>query len=385
MNRKIGHETAFLRINETTPRNGECSFARLSNGNILFAYTEYCGDSRHDHAVARLCAMVSEDEGETWSPKRVIVEKDPEAQNIMSVSLANLPDGSLGMMYLRKEVMADKGITCMPCFRRSADNGETWEDEIRCQIPIGYYVVINDGALVTRGGRLLLPASYHGKRLPFEDECTIPMEPANEIHVLFSDDCGKTWGVLPGKLRPPFPSFNAEMAEPGIYEREDGSLWLWTRTSLGHQYDAISHDGGNTWSTLEPNLRFPSPGSPMRVKRMGNIAAAVFNPVPYFPLKWGMEKWRNPKRTPIVFTVSRDGGESFCSRGELCTSKTVRAFEDDTFLLEDDLDNSYCYPALLETRDGCLAAYYHSDGQPFTLTACKITKIYSHELEEKPF
>ena len=381
MMKKIGHEVAFLKINESTPRNGECSFARLPNGNILFAYTEYCGESRHDHAVARLCSMVSRDEGETWSEKRVIVEKDPEAQNIMSVSLANLSDGTLGMMYLRKEVMPDKGITCMPCFRISRDGGETWEQEIRCQIPLGYYVVVNDGALVTKSGRILLPVSYHGNRLPFgEDECTVPIEPANEIHVLFSDDNGESWGVLPGKIFPPFTCINAEMAEPGIYEREDGTLWLWIRTGLGHQYDSVSYDGGKTWTLPEPNLRFASPDSPMRVRRLGEITAAVFNPVPYFSLQWGMEKWKNPKRTPIVFAVSRDDAGSFCSRGAIYARRAFREFEDNVFLLEDDLDNSYCYPALFETCDGYLAAYYHSDGKPFTLTACKITKIFRGEI-----
>ena len=36
MNKKIGHQVCLLRTNENIPRNGECSFARLKNGDIFF-------------------------------------------------------------------------------------------------------------------------------------------------------------------------------------------------------------------------------------------------------------------------------------------------------------------------------------------------------------
>ena len=52
--KKIGREVAFLATSEKNPRNGEGSFLRLSDGRIMYAYTEYYGDSWEDHAIARL-------------------------------------------------------------------------------------------------------------------------------------------------------------------------------------------------------------------------------------------------------------------------------------------------------------------------------------------
>ena len=133
--KKIGKEVLFLPTGEGNPRNGEGTFVRLRDGRIMAAYTHYYGDDWHDHAIARICAVYSSDEGETWSEPSTLLEKDPEAQNIMSPSLIRLADGDLGMIYLRKFVMPDTGITCMPVFVSSADEGVTWSEPVHCQIP----------------------------------------------------------------------------------------------------------------------------------------------------------------------------------------------------------------------------------------------------------
>ena len=108
------------------PRNSEGDFIRLDDGRILYAYSCYHGNSHNDHAPCDVAASYSADEGETWSEPTTLLEKDPEAQNIMSPSLIRLADGDLGMVYLRKFVMPDTGITCMPVFVSSKYEGETW-------------------------------------------------------------------------------------------------------------------------------------------------------------------------------------------------------------------------------------------------------------------
>jgi len=64
--KKIGREVLFISTDENNPRNGEGSFIRLKDGSILFGYTEYIGTAWNDHADARLCSVISHDEGETW-------------------------------------------------------------------------------------------------------------------------------------------------------------------------------------------------------------------------------------------------------------------------------------------------------------------------------
>lgn len=379
--KKIGHETLFIKTNENRCRCGESTFIRLADGRILFAFTDYYGDDREDHGTARISACVSCDEGETWSEPHVLIPKDPEAQNIMSPALVRMANGNIGILYLRKLIMPDHGIICMPYFRQSSDEGGTWSEQKRCSIPDGYYCGINDGAIVTASGRILWPISYHGNRQDPTGNCTVKIEPKNEIHVLYSDDNGETWAELPGIVTSPFASTSGYFAEPGIYEQEDGTLWMWFRTGLGHQYDTLSSDGGNTWLSPEPNLRFTSPDCPMRVKKFKTIAAAVFNPIPFHCLNDRTEVWRSPKRTPIVCAVSRDDATSFSRRGATFVNGRMDSFVCDVYLLEDDTTNSYCYPAMLETKDGFLVAYYHSDNTPYCLTASKITKVYRTEIE----
>ena len=122
--KKIGHEVFFLHTSESNPRNGEGTFMRLKDGSILFAYTDYCGDCGEDHGVARISGCVSFDEGETWSAPRVLLTKDESDQNIMSASLLRMANGDLGIIYLRKQIMPDTGIICMPVFRRSTHRVE---------------------------------------------------------------------------------------------------------------------------------------------------------------------------------------------------------------------------------------------------------------------
>ena len=60
--KKIGKEVLFLSTGEKNPRNGEGSLLRLKDGRILYAYTQYYGDSWQDHATARVAACYSSDE-----------------------------------------------------------------------------------------------------------------------------------------------------------------------------------------------------------------------------------------------------------------------------------------------------------------------------------
>ncbi len=378
----IGKEVLFLATKEGNPRNGESTFIRLKDGRIMFAYTEYYGDSWDDHAIAHLCACWSSDEGETWTRPAVIVEKDEKAQNIMSPSLVRMNNGDLGILYLRKEVMPDNGITCMPVFRRSADEGKTWSDMQRCDIPDGYYCGINDGAVRLRNGRIVWAVNYAGLRSDAFGTCTL--DPAirrkvSDLRFVYSDDDGASWGLLPAVLETPY-SDDIGLAEPGIYEHEDGTLWLWCRTGYGFQYHSHSRDGGKTWDPVEPNFCFTSPDSPMRVKRVGPYVAAVFNPVGYNCLREDAEVWHSPKRTPIVCAISQDDGHSFADRGKVGVHGNLRDVVAHTYLLETDLTNSYCYPSIQEVKDGFLVSYYHSNGTPACLNSSKIVKVRYDEV-----
>lgn len=376
----IGRKVHFLPTGEGNPRNGEGTFLRLKDGRILHAFTQYGGNDWVDHATASIAACCSSDEGESWSESFVLLQKAETDENIMSPSLIRMENGEMGMLYLQKEKQENGAITCMPVFRRSSDEGKSWSDAVVCGAPLGYYCAINDGILRQRNGRLLMPVSYHGFGWDGEKNTLVdPLPDGEEVRLLASEDDGRSWYMLPWHFRLPFES-SVGLAEPGIYEREDGALWIWFRTTLGHQYESRSYDNGVTWSTVHPNVFFTSPDAPMRVKRIGGRAIAVWNPRGYNCLREDYTVRGSIWRTPLVCAVSEDDGHSFDPTRPGVFNKGLLDFTAQCRFLEDDFSERYCYPSIIETKDGFLVAYYHTNGSEYTLNATKITKVLWNEL-----
>ena len=377
--RKIGREVLFLHTDSHHPRMGEGSFLRLKDGRIMHIYTEYYGTEWQDDAIAHLCAVYSQDEGEHWSTPRVVLEKKADQANIMSPQLFRMPDGNIGMVYNAKASCGETSINCMPVFRSSSDEGESWSEELFIYPIPGYYCAINDGACVTRDGRILIPFSFHG---PAFDPTANSLQPqySGSVLIACSSDSGKSWAILPHVFCSPFED-STGLAEPGIYEHEDGTLWMWCRSAYGHQYQSFSSDGGYTWSPVSPNLFFTSPDSPMRVKRVGNYVVAVFNPIGYNCLRTDYSKRNCTKRTPLAIAVSRDDGRSLHARGITSSAGALVPLNGQVLLLEDDPRDSYCYPSIIEVDGGFLVAFYHSDGSDHTLNSTKILKVLLSELD----
>ena len=94
--KKIGREVLFIGTDKANPRNGEGSFIRLKNGSILFGYTEFIGEGWEDDENAQISAVVSDDEGETWSDKRLLFKKPENTKNIMCLSFLRMNNGDIG-------------------------------------------------------------------------------------------------------------------------------------------------------------------------------------------------------------------------------------------------------------------------------------------------
>lgn len=355
--RKIGRQVLFIEASENNLRNGEGSFIRLANGSIQFVYTDFFGDDWEDEATARFSAVVSEDEGETWSEKSLFLEKPEDAVNIMSFSFLRMNNDDIGIFYIIKNADGTDQIV----FSRSADESKSLSSPVNCLDCLDvqdYYVINNDRVVKLKSGRILFAAARH--TVLTEHKEFMP----GVICFFFSDDDGKTWQKAETEFSCPFTNNPDGYEEPGLYEMTDGRIWCYIRTSLGFQFESFSQDGGIAWTTPEPNLFFSSACSPMLVKDCGKYTVAVFNPVPEHLLRKDSEPWG---RTPLVIAVSDD------------RAKTFR--KENVFYLEDDRDNGYCYPSITETADGFLVAYYHSNGTGICLNSTKIIKITYAELE----
>ncbi len=374
--KKVGKEALLLSTSENNPRNGEGSFARLDDGRIMFAFTEYVGNSREDHATARIAVCYSSDEGKTWTKPTVLLEKDPNCMNYMAASLLKLANGELGLLYCRKDAIKNaKGsletgfATCMPVYRYSKDDGKTWSEEIACSNVPGYFCVVNHRLIQLKSGRLLLPMS---RQANMETQKFT----AGSVAIVYSDDNGRTWDFLSDDIYSVYED-EVGLQEPGIFEMDDGRLWTYFRTGYGHQWQSYSSDGGKTWSTPMPNWRFTSPNSPMLIERVKDYVVAIFNPQPYSPINLKAKNSGWPRRTPLLGAFSKDGGLSFENTKQVFTP----FFEKACVLLEDNEDETYCYPAAIEVEDGFLVAYYHSYGSTDNLNCCKITKVSWDEID----
>ncbi len=354
--KKIGRQVLLISTSEDNPRNGEGSFIRLKNGAIMFGFTEFIGETREDEENARISYIVSYDEGETWSDRKILFEKPFGSINIMCLSFIRMNNDDIGAFYIVKNNDGTDKIV----FTRSDDEGKTWSEPISCLDCLDvqdYYVLNNDRVIKLDNGRIILPMARHTIHGGFENFAP------GVICFFVSDDDGNTWYKTETEFPCPFKNNIDGYEEPGLYVFSDGKIWCYIRTDIGFQFEAFSEDNGITWTFPEPNMFFSSACSPMLVKDCGKYTVAVFNPIPEHSLRKDSEPWG---RTPYVIAVSDDGGVTF--------------EKDRLFYLEDDLDNGYCYPAIYNEDNYFLVAYYHSFGTDNCLNCCKIIKIMHDEI-----
>ena len=320
---------------ENNPRNSEGAFLRAPNGEILFAYSEYVGDSGHDHAACRIVMIRSADEGSTWTDTPELIA-DPSfygTKNLMSVSAMPLLDGSLAFYYLIKEPDGSSQIGRTV----SRDGGKTFlPEEVVWNAPFGYYVVNNDRLVRLTDGRIIAPAANYPSYLDMYNPATTVL--------LVSKDDGASFSLLRGARLTNNIKMNLRygLQEPGIIELSDGIFWLWMRTGVGYQYESRSFDNLMTFTPPEPSI-FTSPDSPMQVVRYdANTLYAIYNPVPNYNgrerTEWG--------RTPLAIRKSTDNG---------------RTFGDLSYIEEGD--RGFCYPAVFFTKDGSMLCAYCRGGR----------------------
>lgn len=355
--KKIGRQVNFIGTSEFNQRNGEGAFAKLKNGKIIFGFTEFTTNDWDDDVEARISYISSDDNGETWSDKKVLFERPHDAKNLMCLSFLRMNNGDLGAFYIFKNLDGTDKIV----FSRSADEGETWSEPRNCMECLeeqDYFVLNNDRVLKLKSGRILFSVAKHTVLNTDKD-----FEPG-ELHFFISDDDGDTFRKTETVFKCPFPKNPDGYEEPGLFQFEDGRIWCYIRTGLGFQYECFSDDDGETFSLPEPNLFFSSACSPMLVKNCGKNTVAIFNPVPEHILRDDNEPWG---RTPYVMAVSKDNGKTF--------------EKESIYYLEDDLNNGYCYPAIYVDDEYMLIAYYHSNDTGICLNSTKIVKIMYNEIE----
>lgn len=195
-------------------------------------------------------ALISRDEGRTWSPHPVF--KDPVRHEISNErALLRTREGTVIAAYMNlKEKSFTPGFKwggtpeefkqwVLPIYVcRSLDDGKTWEEPQKLNTP---WCGCVHSMIQLRSGRIVLVGQ------------TIIPEWRHATVMFVSDDQGKTWqrsNVLDiGKGR----HDHAGSCEGTVVERGDGTLYQLLRTEEGFLYESTSSDGGLTWTALRPS------------------------------------------------------------------------------------------------------------------------------------
>lgn len=335
------------------PRNSEGAFIKLNSGRILFIYSRFTGESWHDHCTADLAMCFSDDNGETWrNAPDLFLKREEEMLNLMSVSLLRLHSGKIALLYCCKKQTAS-GVDCRPLIRFSQDEGESWSVPREIIPTPGFFVVNNDRLVQLKSGRLLVPAALH----PRQDGV---IGNQGTGCMFYSDNEGITWQeALPRIYSPSEDEYGFQ--EPCVLELQDGTIMQYFRTGRGCLYKAFSQDNGLSWSEIVPAPEFPSPLSPLSIKRnpYSGILYAVWND--YHPQRRVDCAETRQKRTPLVIAESCDEGKTWSNHQ----------------VLENNPRHGYAYTAMLFLENSLLLAYCcgYDVGEHCTLQDSCIRKI----------
>ncbi len=217
-----------------------------------------CWVAGGDSPEAFFVLATSDDNGETWSKPRLVVNaQSPELPRRRSILVGNLWTDPLGRLWLIFDQSMDMfdgraGVWAALCENPDADVPQ-WSEPRR----IWHGVTLNKPTVLSNGTWMLpISLDQRGGFGPFKG-CFAELDPQRGANVFVSTDEGRTWDYR-GGVRFPNPDWHEHM----IVERRDGSLWMLARTAKGIM-QSTSRDEGRTWSDptepagiRQPNARF---------------------------------------------------------------------------------------------------------------------------------
>ena len=202
-----------------------------------------CWVAGGDSPKAFFVLATSDDDGETWSKPRLVVDAhSKELPTDRSVLVGNLWTDPLGRLWLIFDQSMDMfdgraGVWMAMCENPDAEK-PTWSAPRR----IWHGVTLNKPTVLANG-EWMLPISldqregFNAFKGLFKE-----LDPLRGANVFVSTDKGATWQRR-GAATFPKPDWHEHM----IVERKDGSLWMLARTRTGIM-ETTSRDGGRTWS-----------------------------------------------------------------------------------------------------------------------------------------
>ncbi len=214
-----------------------------------------CWVAGGDSPKAFFVLATSDDDGETWSKPRLVVDAHSKSLPMdRSVLVGTLWTDALGRLWLIFDQSMDMfdgraGVWVSICENPDAAQ-PAWSPPRR----IWHGVTLNKPTVLSTG-EWMLPISLDQREGfgPFKGLFK-ELDPFRGANVFVSKDKGATWERR-GAAKFPNPDWHEHM----IVERKDKSLWMLARTRTGIM-QSISTDGGRTWvePTEPPGIRQPN-------------------------------------------------------------------------------------------------------------------------------
>ena len=182
----------------------------------------------------------------------------------------------------------------------SDDDGKTWSDPI-----------LLNGMVKAEDSRVLVTGPGRGMQIKngkYKGRLIIPVYDTAQSGIIYSDDHGATWNYAKG------PSTKkAAMSESQIVEMPDGTLRVYARSTGSKIAEAMSFDGGQTWTEAAhvPGMTQPGWGSQLSVIRYGGLIEG--KPALIMSTPAGVGNYRRDGRVKIglITDTGKEGSEKY--------------------------------------------------------------------------
>lgn len=182
----------------------------------------------------------------------------------------------------------------------SDDDGKTWSDPI-----------LLNGMVKAEDSRVLVTGPGRGMQIKngeYKGRLIVPVYDTAQSGIIYSDNHGATWNYAKG------PSTKkAAMSESQIVEMPDGTLRVYARSTGSKIAEAVSLDGGKTWTEAAyvPGMTQPGWGSQLSVIRYGGLIEG--KPALIMSTPAGVGNYRRDGRVKIglITDTGKEGSEKY--------------------------------------------------------------------------
>jgi hypothetical protein len=282
----------------------------------------------------------SNDMGKSWTNEKKILKEDTLRKSVLK-AVIRLQNGDLGFLSIytnaASEEIDDYHKINNIYWYVSKDDGETVSKPVIINRTSGMGLPYYDSVIQKRDGSIIIPVRKFNEG--FNDSTTSLIFPKfisdtsiiveSHAHkpeldasfIYFSNSNGETWSRSRNEIfiwKDDGKGGMWPFDEPNVIEKEDGSLLMYGRTSLGRIFYSKSLDHVN-W-TLPVPTQISSSYSPFRLKKIPETEdlVLIWNDVSISEIQKGYRRGR------LSIAISRDNGSSWENKKTICNVNVGR-------------------------------------------------------------